>query len=168
MSDPRIQATSASFRIEKAVATDVPLILRFIRELAEYEKLLDRVTTTEALLHETLFGPHPAAEVLLAYENDEPVGFAIYFFNYSTFVGRQGLYLEDLFVRPEARGRGFGRKLLSHLARVAIERGCGRMEWAVLDWNKPAIGFYKRLGAVPMDDWTVFRVSDKALEDLAG
>jgi GNAT superfamily N-acetyltransferase len=157
-----------SLRIEKATVHDVPLILQFIRELAEYEKLLDRVTTTEELLRETLFGTRPAAEVLLAYETDEPVGFAIYFFNYSTFMGRPGLYLEDLFVRPSVRGQGFGRALLAHLAQIAIERNCGRMEWAVLDWNEPAIGFYKRLGAVPMDDWTVFRVWDKALTDLAG
>ena len=157
-----------SLRIEKATVQDVPLILQFIRELAEYEKLLDRVTTTEELLRETLFGPRPAAEVLLAYETNEPVGFAIYFFNYSTFMGRPGLYLEDLFVRPAVRGRGFGRALLARLAQIAIERNCGRMEWAVLDWNEPAIGFYKRLGAVPMDDWTVFRVWDKALQDLAG
>ena len=157
-----------SLRIEKATIDDVPLILQFIRELAEYEKLLDRVTTTEEVLRETLFGPRPAAEVLLAYQTNEPVGFAIYFFNYSTFMGRPGLYLEDLFVRPAVRGRGFGRALLAHLAKIAIERNCGRMEWAVLDWNEPAIGFYKRLGAVPMDDWTVFRVWDKALQDLAG
>jgi GNAT superfamily N-acetyltransferase len=159
---------TTSLRIEKATVHDVPLILQFIRELAEYEKLLDRVTTTEDLLRETLFGPRPAAEVLLAYETNEPVGFAIYFFNYSTFMGRPGLYLEDLFVRPAVRGRGFGRALLAHLAQIAIERNCGRMEWAVLDWNEPAIAFYKRLGAVPMDDWTVFRLWDKALTDLAG
>jgi GNAT superfamily N-acetyltransferase len=157
-----------SLRIEKATVHDVPLILQFIRELAEYEKLLDRVTTTEELLRETLFGPRPAAEVLLAYATNEPVGFAIYFFNYSTFMGRPGLYLEDLFVRPSVRGQGFGRALLAHLAQIAIERNCGRMEWAVLDWNEPAIGFYNRLGAIPMDDWTVFRVWDKALTDLAG
>ena len=163
-----MQTATPSLRIEKATVQDVPLILQFISELAEYEKLLDRVTTTEELLRETLFGPRPAAEVLLAYETNEPVGFAIYFFNYSTFMGRPGLYLEDLFVRPAVRGRGFGRALLAHLAQVAIERNCGRMEWAVLDWNEPAIGFYKRLGAVPMDDWTVFRVWDKALQDLAG
>jgi GNAT superfamily N-acetyltransferase len=163
-----MQTATPSLRIEKATVHDVPLILQFIRELAEYEKLLDRVTTTEELLRETLFGPRPAAEVLLAYETTEPVGFAIYFFNYSTFMGRPGLYLEDLFVRPAVRGQGFGRALLAHLAQIAIERNCGRMEWAVLDWNEPAIGFYKRLGAVPMDDWTVFRLWDKALRDLAG
>lgn len=158
----------ARLRIEKATAGDVPLILRFIRELAEYEKLVDGVTATEESLRESLFDPSPAAEVLLAYEDEEPVGFAIYFFNYSSFVDRQGLYLEDLYVRPEARGKGAGRQLLSHLARVALERGCCRLEWAVLDWNEPAIGFYKRLGAHAMDDWTVFRLSGEALQDLAG
>src|SRR6185503_2613499 len=121
-----MQPAPAAFRIETATPNDVPLILQFIHELAEYEKLLDRVTTTEDLVRETLFGANPAAHALLAYDNGQPVGFAIYFFNYSTFVGRQGLYLEDLFVRPEARGKGFGRKLLTHLARIAVERGCGR------------------------------------------
>ena len=154
-------------RIEKATVRDVPLILGFIRELAEYEKLIDGVTATEESLRETLFGPTPSAEVLLAYDDDGPVGFAIYFFNYSSFVDRRGLYLEDLYVRPEARGKGTGRHLLSYLARMAIERGCCRLEWAVLDWNEPAIGFYKRLGARPMDDWTVFRLSGEALQDLA-
>ena len=155
-------------RIEKATARDVPLILRFIKELAEYEKMLHGVTATEESLRETLFGPGPAAEALLAYDDEEPVGFAIYFFNYSSFVDRRGLYLEDLFVRPEARGKGAGRQLLSHLAGIAIERGCCRLEWAVLDWNQPAIGFYKRLGAHAMDDWTVFRLSGEALQNLAG
>ena len=162
-----MQPAPAAFRIEKATPDDVPLILQFIRELAEYEKLLDRVTTTEDLVRETLFGANPAAHALLAYDNGQAVGFAIYFFNYSTFVGRQGLYLEDLFVRPEARGKGFGRELLAHLARIAVEHGCRRMEWAVLNWNEPAIGFYKRLGAIPMNEWTVFRLMDQALEDMA-
>lgn len=162
-----MQPAPAAFRIEAATPNDVPLILHFVRELAEYEKLLDRVTTTEDLVRETLFGANPAAHALLAYDTDQPVGFAIYFFNYSTFVGRQGLYLEDLFVRPEARGKGFGRELLAHLAGIALEHGCRRMEWAVLNWNEPAIGFYKRLGAVQMDGWTVFRLMDQPLEDLA-
>ena len=157
----------SELRIEKAVPNDVPLILEFVRKLAEYEKLSDSVEATEEGLHETLFGPNPSAHTLLAYDGDEPVGFAIYFFNYSTFMGRPGLYLEDLFVRPEARGKGFGRALLQHLAGIAIERQCRRMEWAVLDWNEPAIGFYKKLGADAMDDWTVFRLSGKALEDMA-
>ena len=154
-------------RIEKATVQDVPLILRFIRELAEYEKLLHGVSTNEEQLRETLFGPNPSAEVLLVYDDVEPVGFAVYFFSYSTFMGRPKLYLEDLFVRPEARGNGFGRRLLGYLARVAVERGCGRMEWAVLDWNEPAIGFYKQLGAEAMDDWTVFSLSGEKLEALA-
>ena len=157
----------SELRIEKAVPGDVPLILSFVRQLAEYEKLSDSVEATEDGLRETLFDPNPSAHALLAYDGDEPVGFAIYFFNYSTFLGRPGLYLEDLFVKPEARGRGFGRALLQYLAGIAIERKCGRMEWAVLDWNEPAIGFYKKLGADPMDDWTVFRLSGKALEDLS-
>ena len=157
----------SELRIEKAVPNDVPLILQFVRKLAEYEKLSDSVEATEEGLRETLFGPNPSAHTLLAYDGDEPVGFAIYFFNYSTFMGRPGLYLEDLFVRPEARGKGFGRALLHHLARIAVERKCRRMEWAVLDWNEPAIGFYKSLAADPMDDWTVFRLSGKALEDMA-
>lgn len=155
-------------RIEKATSGDVPLILRFIKELAEYEKMLHGVTATAEGLRKTLFGPSPSAKVLLAYDDEKPVGFAVYFFNYSSFVDRQGLYLEDLYVRPEARGKGAGRELLRHLARVAIERGCCRLEWAVLDWNEQAIGFYKRLGADAMDDWTVFRLSGQALQDLAG
>ncbi len=167
MSNPGIETAPASFRIEKATTEDVPLILQFVRELAEYEKLLDRVTTTEDRVRETLFGANPCAHALLAYDNAQPVGFAVYFFNYSTFVGRPGLYLEDLFVRPEARGKGFGRELLAHLARIAVDHGCRRMEWAVLNWNEPAIGFYKGLGADPMNEWTVFRLSGKVLEDMA-
>ncbi|MEO8433922.1 MAG: GNAT family N-acetyltransferase [Pyrinomonadaceae bacterium] len=157
----------SELRIEKPIVADVPLILEFVRDLAEYEKLADSVAATEDRLRETLFGPNPSAHALLAYDKDDPVGFAIYFFNYSTFVGRPGLYLEDLFVRPEARGKGFGRALLQHLARIAVERNCGRMEWAVLNWNEPALGFYQSLGANPMADWIVFRLSGKALEDLA-
>ena len=157
----------SELRIEKPTAENVPLILRFVRDLAEYEKLAGSVAATEERLRETLFGPNPSAQALLGYDNEEPVALAIYFFNYSTFIGRPGLYLEDLFVRPEARGKGFGRELLQHLARIAVERGCGRMEWAVLNWNEPAIGFYKSLGADPMDDWTVFRISEEKLRDLA-
>ena len=156
------------WRIEKATSGDVPLILRFIRELAEYEKLAAGVTATEESLRASLFGPNPSAEVLLAYDDEEPVGFAIYFFNYASFVNQRGLYLEDLYVRPEARGKGAGRQLLSHLAHIAVDRGCYRLEWAVLDSNEPAIGFYKRLGAHAMDDWTVFRLSGQALQNLAG
>lgn len=158
---------SASLRIRPATAADVPVILTFIQELAEYEKLRHEAVATEAQIRETLFGPRPYAEVILAEVGGEPVGFALFFHNYSTFLGRPGLYLEDLYVRPEARGRGVGRRLLTHLAAIAIERGCGRMEWSVLDWNEPAIGFYRSLGARPMDEWTVFRVTGEALERLA-
>lgn len=153
--------------IRPAARSDVPLILQFIRELAEYERLADTVVATEDLLCDTLFGPRPAAEVLLAYSDGQPAAFAVYFFNFSTFLGRPGLYLEDLFVKPEFRGKGFGKVLLLALARIAVERGCGRMEWSVLDWNEPAIGFYRSLGAVPMEEWTIFRLTGEALEEAA-
>ena len=153
--------------IRSAAAADVPLVLRFIRDLAEYERLPHEVVATEPLLRETLFGPEPGAEVLLAEVDGEPAGFALFFHNFSTFLGRRGLYLEDLFVRPEARGRGVGRALLARLAAIARARGCGRFEWSVLDWNEPAIGFYRALGAVPMSDWTVYRVTGDALDRLA-
>lgn len=157
----------ADFRIVSATERDGPLILHFIRALAEYERLADQVSATEATIREELFGERPVAEAVIAYDGDEPVGFALFFHNFSTFVGRRGLYLEDLFVKPEARGKGVGRRLLNHLASLAKERGCGRMEWAVLDWNEPAIKFYRSLGAAPMDEWTVFRLSGDALERLA-
>jgi GNAT superfamily N-acetyltransferase len=157
----------APLRIEPAAEADVPLILAFIRELAEYERMLDRVVATEAVLHEQLFGARPGAEVVIARWAGEPAGFALFFHNFSTFLGRRGLYLEDLFVRPAYRGRGVGRALLAHLARAAVERGCGRLEWWVLDWNEPAIGFYRALGAEPMSDWTVFRLSGEPLAALA-
>jgi GNAT superfamily N-acetyltransferase len=156
-----------SVLIRPATPSDVPQILQFIRELAEYERLSDLVTATETLLHESLFGPRPAAEALIAELDGAPAGFALFFHNFSTFVGRPGLYLEDLFVRHDARGKGVGRSLLTRLAQLAVERNCGRLEWAVLDWNVPAIGFYKKLGAVPMHDWTVFRVDDDTLKTLA-
>jgi GNAT superfamily N-acetyltransferase len=154
--------------IAPATPLDVPLILRFIRELAEYECLSHAVVADEATLREGLFGARPGAEVLLARDGDEGLGFAVFFHSFSTFVGRRGLYLEDLYVKPEARGRGVGRALLQRLARLAVERGCGRFEWAVLDWNEPAIRFYRALGARPMDDWTVFRLDGEALRALAG
>lgn len=157
-----------TFRIEPATARDVPAILRMIRGLAEYEKLLDAVTATEDQLRESLFGPHPAAEVVIGYADGAPVAFALFFHNYSTFLAQRGLYLEDLFVLPAWRGHGFGRQLLTHLAKLAVERNCGRLEWSVLDWNAPAIGFYRRLGAVPMEDWTIFRLTGDALHALAG
>lgn len=153
--------------IRAAAAADAPLILAFIRELADYERLAHAVTATVADLERSLFGPQPIAHALLARRGGEPVGFAVYFFNYSTFLGLPGLYLEDLYVRPAARGCGIGRRLLEHLARTALERGCARMEWAVLDWNAPAIRFYRSLGASPNDEWTTYRLSRGALERLA-
>ncbi len=145
------------------------MILELIGELAEYERLRHEVVATEDDLRRTLFGERPAAEVVLAEVAGEasPVGFALFFHNYSTFLGRPGLYLEDLFVRTAWRGRGIGRRMLQHLARIAVERGCGRFEWWVLDWNEPAIRFYRSIGAVPMDEWTVQRVTGEALERLA-
>jgi GNAT superfamily N-acetyltransferase len=157
----------ASPVIRAAVRSDVPLILAFIRELATYEKLAGEVVATEEGLAATLFGPQPRAEVLIAEVDGAPAGFALFFHNYSTFLGRPGIYLEDLFVRPEARSRGVGRALLVHLARVAAERGCGRLEWSVLDWNVDAIGFYRRIGATAKDDWTTYRLAGEALARLA-
>jgi GNAT superfamily N-acetyltransferase len=168
-----MDVTSASapdrraFRIETATERDVPLILQLIKGLAEYERLADHVTATEEGLRASLFGERPDAEVLIAYDQAKPVGFALFFHNYSTFLGQRGLYLEDLFVLPDWRRRGVGRQLLARLARLAIERRCGRLEWAVLDWNAPAIRFYKALGARPMADWTVFRLTGDALSTLA-
>jgi GNAT superfamily N-acetyltransferase len=150
----------------RAVRADVPEILRLIKALAEYEKLSGDVVATEAALAQTLFGDRPAAEVLLAEEGGRAVGFALFFQNYSTFLARPGIYLEDLFVEPALRGRGIGKALLQAVARLAVERGCGRFEWAVLDWNAPAIGFYESLGARPMNDWTVMRVTGEALKRL--
>jgi len=159
--------TSPAFRIEQATERDVPLILRLIKALSEYEKLAHEVTATEERLHQTLFGPHPSAEVIIGYAGDEPAGFALFFPNYSTFLGKPGIHLEDLFVVPEWRGHGFGAQLLGHLAAIAVERDCGRLEWNVLDWNEPAIGFYKNLGATLMDEWSTFRVTGDALRQLA-
>ena len=156
-----------SCRIRPAVEADVPLVLALIRELAEYERLAGEVSATEADIREALFGPAPGAEAVVAEVDYQPVGFALFFHNFSTFAGKRGLYLEDLYVRPEHRGRGIGRRLLRHLARIARDRGCCRFEWSVLDWNQPAIRFYRRLGAVPMDDWTVFRLTGAALDRLA-
>ena len=153
--------------IRPAGPDDVPLILGLIRALAEYERLAHEVVATEELLTRHLFGGERRAEVLIAMEEESAVGFALFFHNFSTFLGRPGLYLEDLFVVPESRGRGVGRELLSALARIAVERECGRMEWWVLDWNASAIGFYESLGAVAMDDWTVFRLTGESLERLA-
>lgn len=157
-----------ALHIRAAAEGDVPLILSLIRELAAYERMAHEVAATEELLRDALFGPQRHAEVIIAEADGEPAGFALFFHNFSTFVGRPGIYLEDLFVRPEYRGRGIGRELLRRLARLAVERRCGRLEWAVLDWNELAIGFYRALGAVPMDEWTVFRLAGPALENLAG
>jgi GNAT superfamily N-acetyltransferase len=157
----------SQLHIRNAALADVPVILQLIRDLATYERAPQDVVATEDGLREVLFGSDPAAKVLLAFEGAEPVGFAVYFFNFSTWLGRAGLYLEDLFVKPETRGRGYGRALLVHLARIAHERGCGRMEWAVLDWNEPAIGFYRKLGAKAQHDWTVFRLTRDEIAKLA-
>src|SRR5262245_33640371 len=153
--------------IRQAHVKDVPIILELIRDLATYERAPDEVTATEKQLVDVLFGERPAAEVLLAFERQSPVGFAVYFYNFSTWLGRAGLYLEDLFVKPEKRGKGYGRALLVELAKIARDRGCGRMEWAVLNWNKPAIKFYRALSAKPMDEWTVFRLTREEIAKLA-
>jgi GNAT superfamily N-acetyltransferase len=153
--------------VREASEEDVPLILSFIRELAEYEKLSHEVVATEEELRESLFGERRYAEVLIAEHDGSPAGFALFFHNFSTFLGRPGIYLEDLFVMPEHRGSGFGKEMLVYLARLARERNCGRLEWWVLDWNEDAIRFYRSLGAVPMDEWTVFRVTGDALDSLA-
>ena len=145
---------------------DCGKILYFIRELANYEKMSDEVVATEALLKEWLFGKR-CAEVLFACEDGKEIGFALFFHNFSTFVGRAGLYLEDLYVLPEYRGRGYGKAILKKLAAIAAARGCGRMEWVCLDWNKPSIDFYRSLGAKPLDDWTIYRVAGDTLKDLA-
>jgi GNAT superfamily N-acetyltransferase len=162
-----MDVTTESLRIERATERDVPLILHLIKELAVYERMADDVVATEDRLRESLFGERPAAEVVVGYAGDEAAGFALFFHNYSTFLARPGLYLEDLFVVPKFRGRGYGKALLTHLAQIAVERGCGRFEWSVLDWNEPAIGFYKKLGAKPLDTWTIFRVTGDALNKLA-
>jgi GNAT superfamily N-acetyltransferase len=156
-----------AIEIRTATERDVPVILAMIRGLAEYEKLAHLVTATEERLRETLFGIKPAAEVMLAYYDDECAGFALFFTNYSTFLARHGIFLEDLFVKPHLRGKGVGQALLRRLARIAAQRGCGRVEWEVLDWNVPSIQFYKKLGAVPMDEWTKYRLTGESLEKLA-
>lgn len=153
--------------IKQATVEDVALILQFIKELADYEKLLKEVVATEEILRETLFGERKAAEVVIGYYENEPVGFALYFHNFSTFLGKPGIYLEDLYVKPEYRGKGFGKNFLTYLAGLAKQRNCGRLEWWVLDWNEPAIKFYKKLGAIAMDEFTVFRVTGDSLEKLA-
>ena len=154
-------------QLRSAQLTDVPDILALIRELAEYEKLAHEAVADEATLAAQLFGDTPAAEVVIAEVDGQPAGFALFFHNFSTFLGKRGLYLEDLYVKPEYRGLGLGRRLMVHLAGVAVARDCGRFEWSVLDWNAPAIAFYRELGALPMDEWTVQRVTGDALRALA-
>ena len=156
------------FEIKPATVEDVPLILSFIKKLAVYERLEHEAVATEEILRETIFGERREAEVVIGYYQNKPVCFALFFHSFSTFLGRPGIYLEDLFVDEEERGKGFGKALLVYLAQLAVERNCGRLEWAVLNWNEPAIGFYKGLGARPMDEWTVYRVDGDALENLAG
>ena len=155
-------------QIRPATERDAAIILDMIKALADYEKLAHAVTATEQTIRDSLFGAHPAAEVVIASAGGEPAGFALFFHNYSTFLAQRGLYLEDLFVSPAFRGRGVGRALLERLAAIAVDRDCGRFEWSVLDWNEPAIGFYRKLGAVPMEEWTIFRVTGDALKRLAG
>jgi GNAT superfamily N-acetyltransferase len=154
--------------IRAATEGDVPLILSLIKELAEYERLSQEVVVTEEALRNSLFGERPGAEVLIGNLGDDPAGFALFFHNFSTFLGKPGLYLEDLYVKPGFRGAGVGQALLVRLAKLARERGCGRLEWSVLDWNEPAIGFYRRIGASPVSGWTIFRVAGEALDALAG
>jgi GNAT superfamily N-acetyltransferase len=156
-----------TFFIRTAAVADVPVILQLVRELADYEKLSHEITATEELLRHNLFGEHPMAEVILAGEDGVEGGFAVFFHNYSTFVGRPGIYLEDLYVRPAFRGRGWGKAMMVYLARLALARKCGRFEWAVLDWNKPSLDFYQSIGARPMSDWTVQRMMGEALAALA-
>ena len=157
-----------SFQIRAATKADVPVILSFIKKLADYERLSHEVVATEKLLIETLFGRRRTAEVALGYFKREPVGFVLFFHNFSTFLGRPGIYIEDLFVDEAFRRRGFGGALLRHVAKLAKQRNCGRLEWSVLDWNEPAINFYRKLGALPMSEWTVFRVTGEDLTKLAG
>lgn len=155
-----------SLGFRNAQRNDVGLILQFIRELADYEKMLSEVVADEATLEEWIFDKQKA-EVIFALEGEKEVGFALYFHNFSTFLGRAGIYLEDLYVKPEYRGKGYGKAILKKLASIAVERGCGRLEWWCLDWNKPSIDFYRSLGAEPMDDWTVYRIAEETLTNLA-
>ena len=161
------EMSERSFEIRDADVADIPIIMQLIRDLATYERAPNDVIATEQDLREVLFGAEPAAKVVIAFEDTAPVGFAVYFFNFSTWLGRPGLYLEDLFVKPEMRGRGYGRALLVHLAKIARDHKCGRMEWAVLTWNDPAIQFYKKLGAAALDEWRVFRLTKDGIGKLA-
>lgn len=155
-----------NFRIREAVEEDIPTALALIKELAEYERMSDQVVATEELMRRWIFEDH-RANILLGELDGRPVGLALYFYNYSTFLGRAGIYLEDLYLKPEVRGNGYGKALLKQLAKLAVEQGCGRMEWSCLNWNEPSIAFYKSLGAVPMDEWTVFRLTADRIQGLA-
>jgi GNAT superfamily N-acetyltransferase len=159
--------TQSKFYIRFATEQDVDLILTFIKELAEYEKLLNEVVATPEILRKSLFGPRKNAEVILIHYHNEPVGFALFFHNFSTFLGKPGIYIEDLYVKQELRGKGLGQALLNFIAKLAKERDCGRVEWWVLDWNEDAIRFYQKIGAIPMNEWTVFQLTGQALEDMA-
>lgn len=165
MSD-RIETIIQGFKLRFAEEKDLSIILGFIKELAEYEKMLNEVVATEEILRESLF-KQKAAEVLIGEYRGNPVGFALFFHNFSTFLGRPGIYLEDLYVKQEMRGKGIGKIMLSYLAKLAVERKCARLEWSCLDWNEPSVHFYRQMGAIPMEDWTVYRVHDKTLVDLA-
>jgi GNAT superfamily N-acetyltransferase len=158
---------NGELRIDPLMPADVAILCRLVRELAEFEHLAHEMVATEVALHAGLFGPAANVEAVLIRVGEDAAGFALWFHNFSTFAGRRGLYLEDLYVRPEFRGRGFGRRMLAHLAALAVERGCARLEWSVLDWNLRAVGFYRAMGAVPMSEWTVFRLSGDALQALA-
>ena len=157
----------AQIAIKAVTPQDVPLILTFLMELATYEKLAHEVVATERDMHAALFGERPVVEAVIASLDGEPVGYALFFPTFSTFLGKPGLYLEDLYVRPAARGFGIGRKVLEHLARITVDRGWGRLEWSVLDWNEPSIAFYRKMGAKPMDEWTIFRLTGESLDRLA-
>ena len=157
---------SPTVRIRTATKEDVPLILKFIKAIADYEKLADQVTATEETLTQSLFGNHPAAEVSFAYIKDQPVGYAVYFHNFSTFEGKRGLYLEDIFIEPAFRGKGIGKNMLKHLAQLAMDRQCARFEWVVLDWNENAIEFYQKIGAQVFDEWRVCRMERQAIEQF--
>lgn len=161
------QSTIPGLTIRFAQPKDSGLVLEFIRDLAEYEKLSHEVTTSESQLRDSLFTEQSPARVLLGFLNDNPAAFALYFYNFSTFLGRRGIFLEDLFVKPVYRGRGIGKAMLTALSRIAVAENCGRLEWSVLDWNEPAIGFYRNLGAVSMDEWTTFRLTGESLSNLA-
>ena len=162
-----IETRIAGFELKEAEPVDVPIILSFIRQLGQYERLSHEVVATEEVLRENLFNSRRVAEVIVGYYHEEPVGFALFFHSFSTFLGRPGIYLEDLYVKPEMRRKGFGQAMLSYVAKVAKERHCGRFEWSVLDWNEPAIEFYRKLGATPMADWTVWRMTGDPLNHLA-